>query len=77
MKKLILTFITAAALASLSACSTVDKSNTASTSSTNTVDSGPQSLVPSPGNSITTTDPMPIPNAAGQGAAPQSPAGQK
>jgi len=64
MKKLIIACLAAAALVSLSACSSMN--GTSATSTRSTVDSGTQSLVPFPDQTITTTDPMPIPNPSGQ-----------
>ena len=64
MKKLIIACLATAALVPLSACSTVNEQKAPSTRST--VDSGPQSLVPAPGSTITTTtDPQLLPNSAG------------
>ncbi|MGP8201407.1 MAG: hypothetical protein ACLQU4_18100 [Limisphaerales bacterium] len=63
MKKLIIACLAAAALVSLSACSSTN--GTSATPTTNTTfrpDSGPQSQVPFPDNSGTTTLPTATPN---------------
>jgi hypothetical protein len=64
LKRFIIAGAAVSALLSLSACSSVNGSNTGATSNVN---SGPPSLIPFPDTQNTVTDPTPIPRPAGSG----------